>query len=213
MTAKKPAKAKNADASKKTPPAPKVDVKKTVQKKTVKKATAKKTVQKSTTKKSAPVKKAILPASLVSDARTVVSVFGDDKTAAAVAEEKLVQKGAGPEEAREAVKTVLKEMETPDVNVQKKLGLAQRRLNEVFRMAIENGEAVVALATARELNKLECLYNKAESVSNIDGVMKDEEKDATRTIILKALGKEEDTGERLDDLARLLVFKYIERMR
>lgn len=151
-----------------------------------------------------------LDASAVDDARGLVATLGDDETAAQVARDQIAQRyGIDIDSAAKVIADILDEMAAPTVETSKKIGLAQRRLNEVYKMAIQAAEPAVALQAARELNRLECLYNKADRLTRETGDIVDPEKESTREILLSALNLDDSDTTPLDDLARRLVYDYI----
>lgn len=187
-------------------------------KKTVKKATRRASTRKSAPKKAAtddkvPPTEPVEPEQVV-EARGIVATLGDDATAEQVARKQIVERfGIDADQAARIIRDILDEMAAPSVDASKKIGLAQRRLNEVYKMAIQASEPAVALQAARELNRLECLYNKADRLAADGGDLVDPEKEAAREILQGALNLPETDATPIDDLARRLVYEYIAAVR
>lgn len=177
------------------------------------KSTKKTTARKKPARADDVVVSSTLDASAVDDARGLVATLGDDETAAQVARDQIAQRyGIDIDSAAKVIADILDEMAAPTVETSKKIGLAQRRLNEVYKMAIQASEPAVALQAARELNRLECLYNKADRLTRETGDIIDPEKESTREILLSALNLDDSDTTPLDDLARRLVYDYIAKV-
>lgn len=125
---------------------------------------------------------------------------------ALVVETTMESLGLDESDANALVRAIRRDVEkSANVDPEKALGVAIARLNALYSAAIDRQDSKTALAAVKEMNKLVALYNR---IADREEKSEDVEKTRARAILESAAGKA-NAGLDLDDLARIVVDRFV----